>query len=313
MRCRRIARIVHNGCMPILLSPDQWRAQARAHTERARAYTEPFRQRRARQETHPIYDFLFTYYSFPPAQLERWHAGPGVVLLGDDAVAERSGWRFYTVVEDADGRGTPGVTVDAAEFVGARERMVDFADTIFSSVAAKPGSFSCFGLHEWAMAYKSEENGVRHDYVPLRLGSSGTDEVVETHQIRCTHFDAFRFYAPQARDLNQFTPTREKQVALEQPGCLHAGMDVYKWLYKLAPLVDSGLIMDAFELAWDTRIMDMQASPYDLSDWGFEPIRIETPDGKAEYVERQRGFSERSQKLRQRGLDAVAAIRTAAG
>ncbi|OFT43709.1 3-methyladenine DNA glycosylase [Arthrobacter sp. HMSC06H05] len=298
--------------MPTLLYPDQWRAREHAHAERARAYTEPFRQRRARQQTHPVYDFLFTYYSFPPAQLERWHPGPGVVLLGDDAVAQRSGWRFYSVVEDAGGSGRPGVTVDTAEFVAARGRMLDFADTIFSAVAARPGSFSCFGLHEWAMAYKSDENGVRHDYVPLRLGSSGTDEVVETHQIRCTHFDAFRFYAPQARGLNQLMPTRERQVELEQPGCLHAGMDVYKWLYKLAPLVDSGLIMDAFELAWETRIMDMQASPYDLSEWGFEPIRIETAHGKAEYVERQRAFSERSQRLRQRGLDAVAAIRASA-
>ena len=30
--------------------------------------------------------------------------------------------------------------------------------------------------------------------------------------------------------------------------------------------------MDCFELAADARELDMRASPYDLSDYGFEPI-----------------------------------------
>ena len=29
---------------------------------------------------HPVHDFLFTYYSFRPAQLRRWSPGYGVVL-----------------------------------------------------------------------------------------------------------------------------------------------------------------------------------------------------------------------------------------
>jgi hypothetical protein len=48
--------------------------------------------------------------------------------------------------------------------------------------------------------------------------------------------------------------------------------------------------------------MDMRASPYDLSEWGYPAIRIETPDGKAEYVEYQRAFSAESQELRRRLL-----------
>ena len=37
----------------------------------------------------------------------------------------------------------------------------------------------------------------------------------------------------------------------------------------------------------------MRASPYDLRDHGYEPVAIETPEGKATYVAAQREFAER--------------------
>jgi hypothetical protein len=77
-------------------------------------------------------------------------------------------------------------------------------------------------------------------------------------------------------------------------------MDLYKWAYKLSPLLPSEIVMDCFELSWRIRAMDMQASPYDLSDWGYRPIPIETTEGKAEYVRLQRGFAHESQALRER-------------
>lgn len=79
------------------------------------------------------------------------------------------------------------------------------------------------------MVYGVDQDEVRHERWPLRLGSDGTDEVVRSHQLRCTHFDAVRFFTPQAIPLNAVQPTRDEQLDLEQPGCLHAGMDVYKW------------------------------------------------------------------------------------
>ncbi len=105
-------------------------------------------------------------------------------------------------------------------------------------------------------------------------------------------------------------PTRERQAELEQPGCLHAGMDLYKWAVKLGPLVPGEVLLDAFELARDIRVLDMEASPYDLRAWGYEPVAIETPEGKAEYVRRQRGFAERGQALRARLLEALDLART---
>jgi hypothetical protein len=85
-------------------------------------------------------------------------------------------------------------------------------------------------------------------------------------------------------------------------------MDVYKWATKLGPLIPGDLLLDAFDLARDIRQVDMQASPYDLTDWGYQPIAIETVDGKADYVRRQRGFADRGNALRARVISAVSPL-----
>jgi hypothetical protein len=77
-------------------------------------------------------------------------------------------------------------------------------------------------------------------------------------------------------------------------------MDLYKWTFKLVPLVDSALLLDCFELACTARELDMRASPYDLTDYGYEPIRIETPSGRAEYVRGQTEITEHARVLRAR-------------
>ncbi len=267
----------------------EWQEREREHQERVARFSGPYLERRSRGEKHPVEDFLFTYYNQKPGQLLRWHPGAGVVLTGP-AAAGRGGWKYYTADD--------GVRVDVGRFARERRDAIDFARLILGRTAARPAQFGCFGLHEWAMAYRSSVNGVRHEYLELRLGAGGTDAVVDSSRIRCTHFDAFRFYTPEAVPLNEHAPTRETQRDLEQPGCLHANMDLYKWAYKLTPLLPSDLVMDCFELSWRIRTMDMRASPYDLDAWGYTPIRIETPEGKAEYVRLQRGFAEESQALR---------------
>jgi hypothetical protein len=79
-------------------------------------------------------------------------------------------------------------------------------------------------------------------------------------------------------------------------------MDVYKWAFKLTPLVPSDLVADAFDLAREIRVLDMEASPYDLRELGYDPVPIETPEGKTAYLERQRDFATRSNALRLRLL-----------
>jgi hypothetical protein len=155
------------------------------------------------------------------------------------------------------------------------------------------------------MVYRQAPDAVRHADWPLRLGPVGTDAVVEAHHLRCSHFDAYRFFTPAAAPRNGLRPTRADTVAFEQPGCLHATMDLYRWAYKLTPAVPSDLVVDAFELARDVRELDMRASPYDLSALGYEPVRIETPEGKGVYVAAQRTFAERGAGLRARLLDVL--------
>ena len=150
------------------------------------------------------------------------------------------------------------------------------------------------------MVYRLGEDETRHADWPLRLGGAGTDAVVESHRIACSHFDAFRFFTPPARPLNTLSPTSTDRPDFEQPGCLHAGMDLYKHAFRLTPMVSSDLVADCFELARDIRELDMRAAPYDLVDLGFEPVLIETAAGKAEYADAQRGFAARGAPLRAR-------------
>ena len=288
-----------------LLAANEWRAREEAHQLRVGGYADPYLERRSAGRKHPVEDFLFTYYTQKPGQLRRWHPGAGTVLAGSAGEARR-GWKHYRVLDDGElavlglPAGSTAVTFDRAAFLADRADAVAFAEIILRGTAARPAQFGCFGLHEWAMVYRQDKFNLRHEYLKLRLDSEGTDQVVEDHRIRCTHFDAFRFYTPDALPLNEHLPTRDSQRRMEQPGCLHANMDLYKWAYKLLPALPSELVMDCFELSWRIRAMDMQASPYDLADWGYPPIRIETADGKADYVARQRGFAQEAATLRGR-------------
>jgi hypothetical protein len=273
-----------------VLDEQTWRARAAAHAARVDAFVEPHLVRRRDGLKHPVHDFLFTYYSQRPAQLRRWHPGYGVALAHAPEYDGLKGYRDGTVTED---------------HVRARTALVESVLAVLRATARRPAQLGCFGLHEWAMVHRADET--RHDW-PLRLGRAGTDEVVESHRVACSHFDAFRFFTPTARPLNALSPGRDDRAAYEQPGCLHANMDLYKHAFRLSPMVCSDLVADCFELARDIRVLDMRASPYDLVDLGFEPVRIETAQGKQEYAVGQRAFAERAAPLRQRLADECARL-----
>lgn len=265
-------------------------SKARAHEARALAFTDAHLKRRQAHIKHPVYDFLFEYYPVRPAHLKAWHPGLGVHLEGD---APHASWRDYMLIDAS------AVTVDLESFMARRGSAVHYIHDLLESVSTNPVHFDCFGLHEWAMVYQSDPDEIRHD-LPLRLSHADTDAVVEAHQLKCTHFDAFRFFTTPAIPLNLTVLTREDQPQNDQCGCLHATMDLYKWAAKLGPLVPGEVLLDAFELARDTRVLDMEASPYDCRDHGFGVVAIETPEGKAEYVLRQRALAARAKPLRDR-------------
>ncbi|MFC7458283.1 3-methyladenine DNA glycosylase [Brachybacterium sp. GCM10030267] len=318
-----------------LLSTEDAAAARRAHEVRADALTAGHRERRRRGEKHPVEDFLFTYYPFSPARLRRWHPGWEVAY---DAAADRdehgntlipdvddAGHRSWYVDVDADGRagdgpgdvpaGTSWRRADVARYLCERADALAFMTRLLSSssLAARRPQFGCFGLHEWAMVHRLRPGQQRHEDLPLRLTQDATDAVVERENLVCSHIDAFRFFTPSAAPRNELEPTRATQSDHDNPACLHVGMDLYKWAMKLTPLLSSALVLDCFEHARETRVLDMEASPYDVQPLGYGVVPIETSQGKAEYVRRQRALAERAEELRGRilaGLEGLDSLRT---
>jgi hypothetical protein len=276
-----------------VLAEHTWRAREHVHRLRAGTWTQPHRDRAAAGRSHPVLDFLFTYYSHRPGRLDRWDPGLGVALAGDaDRFLERPGYRRGTA------RGEPVVLLDPVQAAARHGRTATFVARLLRAVAGRPPLLSCFGLHEWAMVYGDADRR-RHGDRPLRLGPQDTDRVVEELTPRCTHHDAFRFFTPAAQPLNRHRPARTDQVAFEQPGCLHVSMDHYKWAYKLAPATGSELLLDCFELAVAARDLDMRAGPYDLTALGYPPVPVETPQGRARYVSEQAALATRADPTRQ--------------
>ncbi|PRZ43477.1 hypothetical protein CLV47_102163 [Antricoccus suffuscus] len=284
----------------VVLSRDEWLARQQEYAARVEPLLAPYESRRAAGQTHPIEDFLFIYYVYRPGQLRRWHPGAGV-RLRDAADAPHREWPLYRSERDE-------VSVDAASFVERRSGIMQFVRRLMRSTLDRAGSFGCFGMHEWAMVYRQSEDEVRHNSWPLRLDPGQIAAAVDERDLSCTHFDAFRFFTDAARPLNRRILERDDQLTFEQPGCLHAGMDLYKWAYKLVPLISSDLVLDCFELAQRIRYVDMQASPYDFTSLGVTPIEVDTAAGRTAYAKMQREFTEAAAPLRARLLESVDVI-----
>jgi hypothetical protein len=282
---------------PTVLEEATWTARAAEHEARVDAWVTPHLQRRRAGVPHPVEDFLFTYYSQRPAALRRWHPGYGVALAGAAASAYLPLKGYGPADESVD-----AVTVGRDHLLSQRP-LIASLHGLLTATASRPPQLGCFGMHEWAMVYRLGQERVRHSDWPLRLGTEGTDRVVASHRIACSHFDAFRFFTDEARPLNTLQPGRDDRPEFEQPGCLHAGMDLYKHAYRLTPLIRSELVADCFALAHDIRVFDMRASPYDLTELGYSPVRVETTEGKQEYVVAQRSFAERGAPLRARLIE----------
>lgn len=281
-------------------------SRADHYAARVDAFITPHVERARLGGSHPVWDFLFSYYSLRPRQLRCWHPGYGVRLAGAEALRRYRDRRGYG--SDAD-----GVTV-SEDHLRSRLDAIAFVADLLRATEQRTPLLNCFGLHEWAMVYRSE--AVRHDRVPLRLGAAGTDTVVEAElagPLRCSHFDAYRFFTAEATPRNTGSPSRATQQDWEQPGCLHANMDLYKWSYKLSPLIDSELLLDCLELAAAAREIDMRASPYDLTDYGYTPIAVENAAGRAEYVRCQKAIAARAAPLRAALLDWCDLLLRAAG
>ena len=95
------------------------------------------------------------------------------------------------------------------------------------------------------------------------------------------------------------------QPRLEQPGCLHANLDLFKWAIKLFPLISSSIIGDALEVALEARTLDVAASPYDAGIYtGGWKVKVEEEEGRREYKTRQIEIMGKSGEVRDRLIQA---------
>ncbi|MCC5932738.1 MAG: 3-methyladenine DNA glycosylase [Balneolales bacterium] len=266
-----------------------WMELARLHSGEVSKLTDGYVNDKSHQIQNPVMDFMFTYYQFRPAKLKKWT--PGAFTFLESAKAEHGfDPRYFTFT-------TEGAIADMKLFPAKKIRGLRWITALLEFSAARQPNFGCCGLHEWAMVYGADE--VRHEKFPLRLSSSEIKDLVDSKPVTCTHFDAFRFFTPAAQPKNAHKLSRESMHDMEQPGCLHTNMDLYKWCYKLTPWVPSSLTLQAFKVACKARELDMQAGPYDLRSIGFEPVCIETDEGRRIYKKRQAAIYDDARPVRQ--------------
>ncbi len=267
----------------------EWSASARQHREQLSATLDPWLENRSRGGKDPVFDFLFEYYAFRPSALKTWSPGWGKVLqIEDEPLPDIPELVCRNGIAYLDPEQFPRQRLSSARWILRLLR---------KSREHKP-SFGCFGMHEWAMVYKTEQ--VRHQQIPLRMSPKEIEQFVDSRPLVCTHFDAYRFLTDPARPKNRHRLSRKRFPEFEQAGCLHTNMDLYKWAFKFHPWISGDLLRKAFFLALEARVIDMKASPYDLRERGLKPIRIETPEGRETYLDRQKEIYRKSIPVRDR-------------
>ncbi|MDQ8187833.1 hypothetical protein [Pelagicoccus sp. SDUM812002] len=260
-----------------VLEEPEWQAMASIHEGVVGPYIDAYRKRRDSRQKHPVHDFLFAYYQTNRTVLRRWRPAAHQFLKGDAAEEFLADNRYQETEY--------GVGLNLAQMDDSAIERIRWVHSLIGAAQNRPPRFNCFGLHEWAMVYKAKE--IRHETTPLRLSPEELAKVVENSVIRCSHWDAFRFFTPEARPLNELTPGRDEREENEQFGCIHFNMDLYRWTYKGSPWLGSDLLRVCFELALEARELDMRASPYDLSEYGYSAIYIESAAGREQYREEQ--------------------------
>ena len=284
---------------PTVLTAAEWRPLQAAHQARVDALTSgpPGQGRRADPAPGrglPVHLLLVAAGAAPalvPGRRGRAGRCRGPAWTGDSTgdcrppAADRSGG-----APPVDGG--PLVTVDLATFRQARGSQLAFTARLLGATAAAPGQFGCFGLHEWAMVFRQDDGRV-----VTRTGRSGWARPAPTRSCGSTRSGApttTRSGSSPRRPgrSTPLQPDRDSQVQMEQPGCLHASMDVYKWAYKLIPMVPSSSAAGRLRAGQvDPRAGHARVAV--RPDRARIPtrVRIETPTGKAEYVAAQREFA----------------------
>lgn len=305
-----------------LMSSAVWQKEAAFHfSELERLLyppgTDNVKKRSHLIRTHPIYNFLHTYYRYSAKNLKFYSPGVDVLMELDEQDDKEQRCSSSSSSSSSDGSRRHNeedhdlnmkyiqITDGQCSYLLPEQEKPDGPygwitlsrnRDILRLTASRVPFYGCFGYHEWAMLYSGRIAGINAPLtphqkdVPLRVSQAVIDEVVETLGLRCTHYDAFRFFHKTAQPLNSINPlTRATQAEHEQPGCVHASMDLFKYAYQLYPFCPASLLRDCLTVALTAREIDMRASPYDTTNVPFcgAPICVETAEGRLEYMAEQ--------------------------
>lgn len=128
------------------LAASSWRPAAEAHERRVLSLLGGSLLHDPR---HPIFNFLFEYYSFDRKLLLRWSPGPGVGLEGtghhEPRVWQGRGWRSLPF--DGTRLGFIDPSLAKSSVRSPMRRMV----SVLRKSEGRAPHLNCYGLHEWAM------------------------------------------------------------------------------------------------------------------------------------------------------------------
>ena len=248
------------------VGPASWVSEAEQHVEAMNALLYPMtdssatlKARMHAVRTHPIYNFMHTYYRYSAEELKLFTPGansPLDVLSPTDSVLLHPLFQ-HSVSSRASSSSSavPPLAAPPASTVEYRFpktlspegrfgwiQMAKARDVLKSAASLNPPNFGCFGLHEWAMLYKGA--APKQPGLGLRVSQSTIDAMVEGG-VKCSHYDAFRFFHQDAKQFNAVSLVRETQASFEQAACIHVTMDLFKWSHKIYPPPQDARISDS--------------------------------------------------------------------
>ena len=265
---------------------------------------------------HPIYNFLHTYYQYSFKAIELYSPGINIILqdaYGDNGINELVSNKYCKYLNN-DVYYTPSCIPSTTKKEKQHITFLKHNHNILRKTHQRSPFFGCFGMHEWAMVYDPDYSSTttttataeymnkykQQKYLNFRISQSIINNVVSNSNLRCTHFDAWRFFQDDARIQNKHHLERYNQEEYEQPGCIHANMDLFKCATDIYPLIPSTLLLSCLELAINSRTIDMRASPYDVSSYSGceDAIEIETNIGRQLYIKEQEKIYQQSIPIR---------------
>jgi len=283
----------------LLYGPAQTQSKGKSYNDKVRLHA---------VKSDPILNFLHTYYRYSVTDLIHYSPGSDTHLI--DVVPEDFGHLLSNNSYQCDD-GIVSYHISHhdlskySKFSAKLNRLRSNFDILISTSMRTP-HYGCFGYHEWAMLYsgrdRKEPYNVHQKQLALRIPQRVIDEVVESPAaLKCTHFDAWRFFHPEAQPWNHHNSlSRQSQPQNEQPGCLHATMDLFKYAYEIYPLISGELLRKCLKAAVAARVIDMRASPYDVSSHRLcgDAITVETAEGRRLYAMEQEKLFHIAQPVR---------------